>query len=76
MISAGTVIYNLGTPPVTGTGLSWSLPEMEEAVTGPVASVVYDDVGTLALAALFGTLAETGFTSALPLGGRGELAGG
>ena len=64
MISAGTVVYHLGTPPVTGTGLSWSMSEMKEAVTGPVASVVYDDVGTLALGALLGTLAETGFTNA------------
>jgi hypothetical protein len=64
MLPAGTVAYTLGQPPVVGTGLAWSAQETELAVTGPVASVVYDDAGTQSLTTLLSGLPETGFTSA------------
>jgi hypothetical protein len=64
MLPAGTVAYSLGRPPVVGTGLAWSEQEAEQAVTGPVASVVYDDAGTQSLSSLLSGLPETGFTSA------------
>lgn len=64
MVPAGTIAYKLGSPPVFGTGLSWSEQETEAAITGPVAATVYDDAGTQSLASLLNGLPETGFTSA------------
>jgi hypothetical protein len=64
VLPAGIVAYSLGSPPVSGTGLSWSAQETEAAVTGPVAAVVYDDAGTHSLTSLLNGLPETGFTSA------------
>jgi hypothetical protein len=63
MLPAGTVAYTLGSPPVNGTGLSWSAQETEGAVTGPVAATVYDDAGTQTLSSLLSGLPDTGFTS-------------
>jgi len=63
MLAAGSVVYHLGTPPVIGTGLLWSAKEMEAAITGPVASVVYDDEGIQSLSELLSGLPETGFIS-------------
>jgi hypothetical protein len=62
MLPAGTVAYILGKPPVVGKGLAWSEQDTEFAVTGPVASVVYDDAGTQSLTTLLSGLPETGFT--------------
>ena len=39
-MAAGTVEYTLGTPPVTGCGVSWTAEEMDTALAGPVASVL------------------------------------
>ena len=64
MLPAGTVAYTLGSPPVVGTGVAWSEQETELAVTGPVASVVYDEAGMQSLSVLLNGLPETGFTSA------------
>lgn len=74
MLPAGTVAYTLGHPPVIGTGLAWSEQETEQAVTGPVASVVYDDAGTQALASLLSGLPETGFTRAKVLATLSQTA--
>ena len=63
MLPAGTVAYTLGSPPVRGTGLSWTAQETEGAVTGPVAATVYDDAGTQTLSSLLSGLPDTGFTS-------------
>jgi len=63
MLPVGTIVYTLGNPPVHGTGLSWTAEEADVAVKGPVASVVYDDVGTQFLTSLLNDLSETGFTN-------------
>ena len=63
MLPAGTIAYTVGTPPVVGKGLSWSVQETEAAVKGPVAAVVHDDAGTEAINTLLSGLPETGFTT-------------
>jgi hypothetical protein len=61
MIPAGTVTYTLGTGPVTGTGYSWTEAELDLALSGPVAEVVFDDAGTPDLSAFLSGLADTEF---------------
>ena len=60
-LSAGTVEYTLGTPPVTGHGVSWAAEELDTALAGPVASVVFDHEGTADIAALLESLPATDF---------------
>jgi len=62
MLPIGTITYSLGTPPVTGKGVSWSWLELKTAVKGPLAAVVYDDTGIQALTSLLSELPDTGFT--------------
>jgi len=54
--------YTLGAPPVTGTGLGVSTKQLEEQLSGEVASLVFDDVGTESLSELLNGLAETEFS--------------
>ena len=60
-IAAGTIQYELGTAPVTGCGFSYSAAELDTALSGPVAEVVYDDSGKADIEALLAGLAETDF---------------
>lgn len=60
-IATGTIEYQLGTAPVTGCGLSYSNAELNTALFGPVAEVVYDDSGKADIEALLAGLAETDF---------------
>lgn len=61
MLAVGTVEYTLGKPPVTGCGLSWSADELDAALAGPVAAVVFDDAGRADLAVLLSGLSDTEF---------------
>ena len=61
MLPVGAIAYTLGSLPVTGTGFSWMADETNEALTGPVAEVVYDDSGSREVEALLTGIAETGF---------------
>jgi len=60
-LSAGTVEYTLGTAPVTGCGISWTAEELDTALAGPVAGVVFDDAGNADCAAILEGLSETEF---------------
>lgn len=63
-IASGSVNYQLGTPPVTGCGFSYSDDELDTALSGPVAEVVYDDSGKADIEALLAGLTETEFEKA------------
>ncbi len=60
-IAAGTIQYQLGTAPVTGCGFSYSAGELETALSGSVAGLVYDDFGKADIEALLTGLAEEDF---------------
>jgi hypothetical protein len=60
-IATGTIKYQLGTKPVTGCGCSFSSSELDVALFGPVAEVVFDDPGKADIESLLAGLAETNF---------------
>ncbi|EKD29209.1 MAG: hypothetical protein ACD_79C00015G0002 [uncultured bacterium] len=60
-ITAGTIQYKLGTFPVTGCGFSYSESELDTALAGPVAKVVFDDSGKADIQSLLASLTETDF---------------
>ncbi len=60
-ISVGTVEYKLGNYPITGYGFSYSATELDTALSGSVAGVVFDDSGKADIEALLSGLAETDF---------------
>ncbi|MCD6308431.1 MAG: hypothetical protein J7M24_05490, partial [Candidatus Latescibacteria bacterium] len=60
-LSAGTDEYKLGTSPVTGCGISWTDEELDTALAGPVAEVIFDDAGNADCAAILEGLTETEF---------------
>jgi hypothetical protein len=62
-LAAGRVEYTFGTPPVTGCGVSWTAAELDAALAGPVASVVFDHEGMADIAALLESLPDTDFES-------------
>ena len=63
VLPVGKIEYEMGVPPVTGSGLSYSEEELDAALTGPVAAVVFDNEGTADIAALLESLSETDFES-------------
>jgi hypothetical protein len=60
-VAPGTLEYSLGAAPVTGCGISWTADELNAALAGPVAEVIFDDAGKADLAALLAGLSETEF---------------
>ena len=60
-IPLGTTHYSLGCHPVTGTGVSLTAPDLEQALAGPVHDVAYDVDATNDLASLLEGLIETDF---------------
>jgi len=60
-LASGAVEYTLGTSPVTGCGVSWTAEEMDTALAGPVASVLFDHEGTADIAALLESVPGTDF---------------
>jgi hypothetical protein len=61
MVAPGTLEYSLGAAPVTGCGISWTADELNAALAGPVAEVIFDDAGKADLASLLAGLSETEF---------------
>lgn len=61
MISAGTKCYRLGVVPCTGIGLSWNNKELEEAINGQVATVIFDYQGVASIREHLADVAETDF---------------
>jgi len=60
-VGTGNVVYNLGQPPCSGVGLEWSNEELNAALDGRVAAVVFDDEGNADIGNIFARLPETGF---------------
>ena len=60
-LASGTIEYTLGTPPVTCFGVSWTAEELDAALVGPVASVLFDHEGTADIAALLESVPGTDF---------------
>ena len=60
-IASGTIQYQLGTAPVTGCGFALDVTELDDALTGGVAEVVFDDEGTADLSTLLSSVADTEF---------------
>lgn len=59
----GSEIYILGDSPVVAYGLTYSNEELDIIITGAVSQVIFDDVGTVELDSLLGSLADTNFAS-------------
>lgn len=60
-VAQGTSCYTLGSTPCSGAGLTWTAAELDAAISGSVADVVYDDAGKADVAALLSSLADTQF---------------
>lgn len=60
-IAIGTIQYQLGTAPVTGCGFSYSVEEMDTALSSSVVEAVYDDSGKADIEALLARVVETDF---------------
>ena len=54
--------YAIGTLPVTGTGVGVSGERLDEALSGPVAAIVFDAAGSEEIASLLDGVADTEFT--------------
>jgi len=60
-VAVGAVEYSVGTASVNGCGISWTADELDAALSGPVAEVVFDDAGKADMSALLEGLSETEF---------------
>lgn len=60
-VAVGAGCYGVGDSPCKGTGLAWTEKELDEAITGPVAAVVFDDAGKADIETLLAGVAETEF---------------
>lgn len=61
MIAQGSQCYARGASPCIGAGRTWSDEELDAAISGPVAEVVFDDEGAADIAAILASVAETEF---------------
>ncbi len=64
-VATGTFKYQLGTAPVTGCGFSYSKVELDTALSGSVAQIVYDVQGNEDYEKELSSLEETGFGNEL-----------
>lgn len=60
-VRAGQVVYAIGSTPCSGTGLQWSDDELDGAMDGRVAAVLFDDEGKSNIKEILAGLAETSF---------------
>ena len=60
-VAKGTVVYQLGAGPCSGTGIEWTPEESREALDGPVADVLDDGIGTRIVTDVLGTLTQAEF---------------
>ena len=60
-IAAGNKIYIYKLPPCIGVGLQWSKEDLDAALEGDVAAILFDDKGTAKIASIFTDVSETGF---------------
>lgn len=62
-VAAGKLEYMLGILPIIGRGVSWSGEELDAALAGPVAAIVFDHEGTANIVALLESVPSTDFES-------------
>ena len=60
-VAAGKVVYSEGAAPCLGIGLTWSDDDLDGAMGGPVAAVLFDDKGKADIEDMLTGLAETEF---------------
>lgn len=60
-LAVGTTVYNEGSAPCSGVGLTWSGDDLDAAMNGPVAAVLFDDEGKADIEDILTSLAETEF---------------
>ena len=60
-VAVGKAVYNKGSVPCCGLGLMWSGEELDAAINGPVAAVLFDDEGKADIEEILTGLAETEF---------------
>ena len=60
-VAVGEAVYNEGSVPCSGLGLTWSGDELDTAMNGPVAAVLFDDEGKANIEEILTGLAETEF---------------
>lgn len=60
-VAVGKTVYSLGAAPCSGVGLAWSDEELDAAMSGPVAAVLFDDEGIANIGAILSNLADTEF---------------
>ena len=63
-VARGEAVYDLGSPPCSGAGLRWSEGELDAAMNGGVAAVLFDDEGKADIEEILAGLAETEFEQA------------
>lgn len=60
-VARGTDVYLAVDPPCTGLGFKWSVEELDAALDGPVAAVLFDDEGKAAVEEILRGIVETEF---------------
>ena len=60
-VPSGDNSYQLTAGSCTGVGVEWTDAQLDEALGGPVAEILFDDVGTADIAAILAPLANTPF---------------
>ena len=60
-VAAGERIYTIGNAPCLGIGLKWSSDELDAALDGPVAAVLFDDAGKADIEEILAGLADANF---------------
>jgi len=60
-VAVGETAYTLGTDSCSGLGLRWTADELDAAIKGPVAAILFDDAGKTEIKNILAGLAETGF---------------
>ena len=60
-VAPGEAVYSAGDPPCTGLGLEWSGEELDGALNGPVAAVLFDDEGKADIEEILRGIVETAF---------------
>ncbi len=60
-VASGEAVYSAGDPPSTGLGLMWSGEELDAALNGPVAAVLFDDKGRTDIEEILPGIVDTAF---------------
>ena len=60
-IAEGVIVYRCAASPCSGVGLAWSNEQLDAAMNGPVAAVLFDDEGKTNIEAILTNLADTDF---------------